>query len=115
MRLSGEGLSEKRCNWLLVWTGWPAERVCQRGQTVTDSTETMDGAPGQAEPAVVLPLDEVDRQAFAERLVAEAQSSGVRLIGPGGLLADVAKRVIETGLEVEMTEHLGYAKHAADG
>lgn len=82
---------------------------------MTDSTETMDGAPGQAEPAVVLPLDEVDRQAFAERLVAEAQSAGVRLIGPGGLLADVAKRVIETGLEVEMTEHLGYAKHAADG
>ncbi|MCB9395610.1 MAG: IS256 family transposase [Acidimicrobiaceae bacterium] len=60
-------------------------------------------------------MDEVDRQAFAERLVAEAQSAGVRLIGPGGLLADVAKRVIETGLEVEMTEHLGYAKHAADG
>ncbi|MEZ5220374.1 MAG: IS256 family transposase [Ilumatobacteraceae bacterium] len=75
----------------------------------------MDGAPGPAEPAVVVPLDEVDRQAFAERLVAEAQSAGVRLIGPGGLLADVAKRVIETGLEVEMTEHLGYAKHAADG
>ena len=82
---------------------------------MTDSTETMDGAPGPAEPAVVVPLDEVDRQAFAERLVAEAQSAGVRLIGPGGLLADVAKRVIETGLEVEMTEHLGYAKHAADG
>lgn len=82
---------------------------------MTDSTETMDGALGQAEPAVVLPLDEVDRQAFAERLVAEAQSAGVRLIGPGGLLADVAKRVIETGLEVEMTEHLGYAKHAVDG
>ena len=81
---------------------------------MTDSTETMDGALGQAEPAA-LPLDEVDRQAFAERLVAEAQSAGVRLIGPGGLLADVAKRVIETGLEVEMTEHLGYAKHAADG
>ena len=82
---------------------------------MTDSTETMDGAPRPAEPAVVVPLDEVDRQAFAERLVAEAQSAGVRLIGPGGLLADVAKRVIETGLEVEMTEHLGYAKHAADG
>lgn len=82
---------------------------------MTDSTETMDGALGPAEPAAVLPLDEVDRQAFAERLVAEAQSAGVRLIGPGGLLADVAKRVIEAGLEVEMTEHLGYAKHAADG
>lgn len=64
---------------------------------MTDSTETVDGAPGPAEPAAVLPLGEVDRQAFAERLVAEARSAGVRLIGPGGLLADVAKRVIVGG------------------
>ena len=69
----------------------------------------------EAPPPAGVPLDEGERQAFAERLVAEAQSAGVRLIGPGGLLADVAKRVIETGLEVEMTEHLGYAKHAVDG
>lgn len=27
----------------------------------------------------------------------------------------MTKRVLETGLEVEMTEHLGYEKHAAEG
>jgi transposase-like protein len=36
-------------------------------------------------------------------------------VGPGGLLADLTKRVLETGLEVEMSEHLGYEKHSADG
>ena len=55
------------------------------------------------------------RQALAERLVEEARSSGLNLIGPGGLLADIAKRVIEAGLEVEMTEHLGYDRHAPEG
>ena len=55
------------------------------------------------------------RQALAERLVEEARSSGLNLIGPGGLLADIAKRVIEAGLEVEMTEHLGYERHAVEG
>jgi transposase-like protein len=29
------------------------------------------------------------------------------------LLGDIRKLVLETGLEVEMDEHLGYAKHDA--
>jgi putative transposase len=39
----------------------------------------------------------------------------VSLVGPGGLLADLTERVLELGLEVEMTEHLGYEKHSVDG
>jgi transposase-like protein len=52
---------------------------------------------------------------LADQLVEEARASGVSLVGPGGLLADITKRVLETGLEVEMAEHLGYDKHAAEG
>jgi transposase-like protein len=37
------------------------------------------------------------------------------LVGPGGLLAGLTKRVLEAGLEAEMTEHLGYEKHAVEG
>jgi transposase-like protein len=37
------------------------------------------------------------------------------LVGPGGLLSELTKQVLETGLEVEMEEHLGYAKHAVEG
>lgn len=55
------------------------------------------------------------RREWAEQLVEEAKATGVNLLGPGGLLSDITKRVLETGLEVEMAEHLGYEKHSADG
>jgi transposase-like protein len=54
-------------------------------------------------------------QSVAEELVARARADGVDLVGPGGLLGDLTKRILETGLEVEMDEHLGYAKHDAAG
>jgi len=56
----------------------------------------------------------VDRS-FAEQLVAQARADGVDLVGPGGLLADLTKRVLEAGLEVEMEDHVGYPKHAVEG
>lgn len=41
-----------------------------------------------------------------------ARAEGVdHLVGPGGLLVGLTKQVLETSLEVEMDEHLGYAKH----
>ena len=54
-------------------------------------------------------------QSIAEELVARARADGVDLVGPGGLLGDLTKQILETGLEVEMDEHLGYAKHDAAG
>ena len=33
------------------------------------------------------------------------------MIGPGGLLTGLTKTVLETALEAEMSEHLGYDKH----
>lgn len=55
------------------------------------------------------------RRDFAERLVEEARATGVNLVGPGGLLSDVTKRALETGMQVEITDQLGYEKHAAEG
>jgi len=52
---------------------------------------------------------------IAERLVEQAQSEGVDLVGPDGLLGELTKQVLETGLEVEMEDHLGYDKHAPEG
>ena len=45
---------------------------------------------------------------LAEQLVDRARSSGVELTGPGGLLSGLTKQVLETALQVEMTDHLGY-------
>ena len=75
-------------------------------------------APSPSEGLVLpAPADAVSdaRRDLADQLVEEARASGVSLVGPGGLLADITKRVLETGLEVEMSEHLGYEKHTAEG
>src|SRR6476619_4838545 len=53
----------------------------------------------------------LDQQHFAQALVEQARSEGVELIGPGGLLTGLTKAVLETALESEITEHLGYDKH----
>jgi putative transposase len=52
---------------------------------------------------------------LAQQLVDRARAEGVKLTGPGGLLGDLTKRVLEAGLEGEMDGHLGYAKHASAG
>jgi len=52
---------------------------------------------------------------LARELVRQARASGMALTGPGGLLKSVTKLVIETALEEEMSEHLGYDKHAMEG
>jgi transposase-like protein len=52
-----------------------------------------------------------DEQGVAEQLVAQAQSRGIELVGPDGLLSQLTKRVLETALEAEMSDHLGYDKH----
>lgn len=55
------------------------------------------------------------RRVLAEQLVEQAKTDGASLIGPGGLLSDLTKRVLETGVLVEFDEHMGYEKHAAEG
>ena len=69
--------------------------------------------------AVATPSDDTNYErpdrSLAEQLVDQARADGKNLVGPGGLLSDLTKQVLETGLEVEMEEHLGYPKHAVEG
>ncbi len=51
----------------------------------------------------------VDQQQLAEQLLAEAK--GIELVGRNGLLRQLTKNVLDTALDAEMTEHLGYDKH----
>jgi transposase-like protein len=50
---------------------------------------------------------------WAEELVTRARADGVALTGEGGLLTDLMRHVLQTGLEVEMAEHLGYERGEA--
>ncbi|WP_276319880.1 transposase [Egibacter rhizosphaerae] len=56
-----------------------------------------------------------DDREVAERLVEQAREEGLDLVGPAGVLTGLTKQVFETGLEAELSEHLGYDKHAAEG
>jgi hypothetical protein len=47
--------------------------------------------------------------------VARACSEGVELTGDNGLLTALGRRVMQTGLEVEMTDHLGDQRHDPKG
>ena len=59
--------------------------------------------------------DRQDLAALAAELVERAKTEGVELIGPGGLLTGLTKTVLETALDVELSEHLGYGKHDPAG
>jgi transposase-like protein len=50
----------------------------------------------------------IDQRELAERLLAQAREQGVSLVGPGGLLNQLTKNVLETALDAELTEHLGH-------
>jgi transposase-like protein len=52
---------------------------------------------------------------LAAQLLEQARTEGVDLIGPDGLLNQLTKTVLETALEAEMSEHLGYDKHDPAG
>jgi putative transposase len=60
------------------------------------------------------PEPSAEAKAAAE-LVRAAKEQGLSLTGPDGLLKQLTKTVLETALNEEMTEHLGYAKHEPDG
>ena len=53
--------------------------------------------------------------AIARELVRSARARGVAMTGPGGMLKALTKTVIETALDEEMTDHLGYDRHDPAG
>ena len=80
---------------------------------VTPSENANDKA---AEAATEVPAGrEVDELEVARELVRQARDVGVSLTGPDGLLKAITKTVIETALDEELPEHLGYDKHDREG
>lgn len=52
---------------------------------------------------------------MAVALMERARAEGVSLVGPGGLLQELAKGVLESALEAELDEHLGYGPYEPAG
>lgn len=65
--------------------------------TEAGTNNENDGAGGRAVEADVV-----------EQLLSQADASGRQLVGPGGLLTELTRRVLERALDTEMSDHLGY-------
>jgi putative transposase len=71
-------------------------------------TATLDAVKNTA---TATKTNETSEAEAARELVRMAREQGLSLTGPDGLLKMLTKTVIETALDEEMTEHLGYGKH----
>ena len=69
----------------------------------------MERAPGRALAGKIATGD------LADELLARARADGASLVGPGGLLSDLTKRVLESMLQSELTEHVGYERYDPAG
>jgi putative transposase len=68
-------------------------------------------------PAVpaALPGDQPALAEVARLLVERARGDGIALTGDGGLLPALVAQILQTGLNVELDEHLGYEPYAPEG
>ncbi len=73
--------------------------------TAGDAAQDDEQLPG---------LDAVDEQ-LIDRLAARARAGGLQLAGEGGLLQQLTRRLLESALEGELTDHLGYDRHDPAG
>ncbi|WP_245375157.1 IS256 family transposase [Crossiella equi] len=74
-------------------------------------TDMMSGVENAEDSKPATGLDEQ----LVAQLVSSAQASGLKLTGEGGMLQQLTKRLLESALEGEITDHLGYDKHDPAG
>jgi transposase-like protein len=79
--------------------------------------ETQDQGAGGREVGIPPGVDDLpDRvrellpDGVLDELLAGARSEE-EIVGPGGLLSQLTKRLVERAMEVELTDHLGYEPH----
>jgi putative transposase len=84
---------------------------------VTPMAEMMSPVDDTEDPTPAAPttgLDGLDEQ-LVSQLVDRAKSGGLQLTGEGGVLQQLTKRLLESALDGEITDHLGYDKHDPAG
>ncbi len=78
--------------------------------------ESVDGTETAAAlSSLLVPVETDGMRAWAEALVNQARSEGVALTGEDGLLTSMVREVLQTGLDVEMADHLGYEPYESIG
>ncbi len=83
---------------------------------MSNATTAASVDEGDDGTAAAPPLVESDgMRAWAEALVDRARTEGVALTGEDGLLTSMVREVLQTGLDVEMADHLGYEPYESIG
>src|SRR5439155_4079979 len=87
-----------------------AAEGCGLGRIMSMTTQENTAEMSLEPAARSVPLVAGDTPAmreWAEQLVARARAEGVELTGDDGLLTAMVRQVLQTGLEVELADHLG--------
>ncbi len=100
------------------WTGGGAlaagAPAAGRGRELSpdlvDDVVARAGGRRRVRQALGVPSDRQISDELLDELLAGA-SSEEEIAGPGGLLAQLTKRLVERAMEVELTEHVGYEPH----
>src|SRR3954465_5171710 len=82
--------------------------VADTAAMASDDTTSKRSRRVRTTPAGVDPV-------LVNQLVDQAREQGLQLSGEGGLLQQLTKIVLESALDGEITDHLGYDKHDPAG
>jgi len=88
-------------------------RVSREGPVMAEMMSGMSVLTKSISKTTTKPGD--GERAAIREMVKSAKERGLDITGPDGLLKVFTKTVLETALEEEMTEHLGYDKHDPAG
>lgn len=93
------------------WTGGGALAVDPLSLSLELVDEAVDRAGGRrrVRQALGVGSERISDEVIDELLA--GASTEEEIAGPGGLLADLTKRLLERAMEVELTDHLGYETH----
>jgi len=84
--------------------------------SLSEAALTGASVPEPAHTEAIDPAEpSAEELAIARELVRSARARGVAMTGPGGMLKALTKTVIETALDEEITDHLGYEPHDPTG
>lgn len=78
---------------------------------MTTVSQASEATNDLEDTAVVRKKPQASEQELVAKLVEQARADGLELVGENGLLGRLTKLVLESALEGEITDHLGYDKH----
>ena len=86
-----------------------------------DAVGSERGTPGASRLGPEQPVtareavDKMVQAGMLDDLMNQVDSGDLQLTGDGGFLPELVRRVLEAGLQAELTDHLGYEKHDRAG